>query len=124
MGTAFLGYVLPWGQMSFWGAVVITKILGSLPFIGENLELWIWGGSTVTGITLNRFLVLHYVLGFLLVGLVILHLALLHEIGSNRPLKVNFETDTVPFYSIYVIKDLFILTIMLVFFFLCSLFLF
>lgn len=116
MATAFLGYVLPWGQMSFWGAMVITKIFGSLPFIGENFELWLWGGSTVTGITLHRFLAFHYVLGFVLIGLVIMHLTLLHDSGSNRPLKVAFEVDNTTFYPVYVVKDVFVLTIMITFF--------
>lgn len=105
MAVAFLGYVLPWGQMSFWGATVITGILGSIPVIGDSLVIWIWGDSNVSTITLSRFLVLHYTLGFVVVGLTILHLALLHESGSNQPFKTDFTNESVPFYPNYLNKD-------------------
>lgn len=105
MAVAFLGYVLPWGQMSFWGATVITGILGSIPIIGDGLVIWIWGDSNVSTITLYRFLVLHYTLGFVVVGLSVIHLALLHEVGSNQPLKTTFSVENIPFYPNYLNKD-------------------
>jgi len=105
MATAFLGYVLPWGQMSFWGATVITGILGALPVIGEFLVVWIWGDSNVSMITLYRFLVLHYVLAFAIVGLSLLHLIFLHKSGSTRPFKSNYNIEYIPFYPNFITKD-------------------
>jgi len=110
--TAFLGYVLPWGQMSFWAATVITSLLSTIPLIGTELVHWLWGGFSVTTFTLNRFFSLHYLLPFILVFLVFLHLALLHEAGSGNPLGVelktenNVYTDGLRFHPHYTIKDL------------------
>lgn len=105
MAVAFLGYVLPWGQMSFWGATVITGILGSIPVIGDSLVIWIWGDSNVSTITLSRFLVLHYALAFAVVGLSVIHIAFLHEAGSNKPFKTDFIQENVAFYPNFLNKD-------------------
>lgn len=107
MATAFMGYVLPWGQMSFWGATVITSLFSAIPYVGYPIVEWLWGGFSVSNATLNRFYSLHYLMPFLIAGLVILHLALLHKDGSNNPLGVNTNVDTVPFYPYYYVKDLF-----------------
>ncbi len=104
--TAFLGYVLPWGQMSFWAATVITKLASAIPFIGDKIVLWLWGGFAVDNATLNRFFSFHYLFPFLIVGLVILHLIFLHEYGSNNPIGVISLFDKVPFNPYYIIKDL------------------
>lgn len=105
--TAFLGYVLPWGQMSFWAATVITNLLTAIPYIGYNLVEWVWGGFSINNVTLNRFFSLHYVLPFVILALVILHLILLHEFGSTNPLGLYFKVDHVTFSPYYTIKDLF-----------------
>lgn len=107
MATAFMGYVLPWGQMSFWGATVITSLFSAIPYVGYPIVEWLWGGFSVSNATLNRFYSLHYLMPFLIAGLVILHLALLHKDGSNNPLGINTNVDTVPFYPYYYVKDLF-----------------
>jgi ubiquinol-cytochrome c reductase cytochrome b/c1 subunit len=109
MASAFMGYVLPWGQMSFWGAKVITSLFGAFPIIGDPIVTWLWGGYSVDNPTLNRFFALHYLLPLVLVGLVILHIWALHEHGSNNPTGVPVKTkkDTVPFNPYYSIKDLF-----------------
>lgn len=106
MATAFLGYVLPWGQMSLWGATVITNLFSAIPLCGSSIVEWLWGGFSVGLATLNRFFSLHYLLPFLIAGLVLLHLALLHEEGSNNPLGTNTGTDVIPFYPYYYVKDL------------------
>nr|QTA71707.1 cytochrome b [Hyriopsis bialata] len=106
MATAFLGYVLPWGQMSYWGATVITNLLSVIPSIGETLVEWIWGGFTVSNATLNRFFVLHFVMPFLILLLVSLHLLLLHQTGSNNPLGLSSNTLVIPFHPFYSLKDL------------------
>jgi quinol-cytochrome oxidoreductase complex cytochrome b subunit len=116
MMTAFTGYVLPWGQMSFWGATVITNLFSAIPFIGDSIVEWLWGGFSVDNATLNRFYSIHYLLPFLIVGLTILHLSLLHKIGSNNPLGINIKVETVPFYPYFFVKDLFALLIFLIFF--------
>jgi ubiquinol-cytochrome c reductase cytochrome b subunit len=107
MATAFMGYVLPWGQMSFWGATVITNIIGSLPVIGPSVTTWLWGGFAVGDPTLNRFYSLHYLLPFMIAGVVVLHVWALHVPGNNNPLGVNVksEKDTVPFHPYYTVKD-------------------
>lgn len=107
MATAFMGYVLPWGQMSFWGATVITNLFSAIPIIGESVTNWLWGGFSVDNPTLNRFFALHYLLPFVIVGLVALHLVALHQHGSNNPTGVDVKTkkDTVPFHPYYTIKD-------------------
>nr|YP_008855166.1 cytochrome b [Sepia aculeata]AHA82375.1 cytochrome b [Sepia aculeata] len=107
MGTAFVGYVLPWGQMSFWGATVITNLVSAIPYIGEMVVYWIWGGFSVDNATLSRFFCFHFLLPFLLVGLVILHLIFLHQSGSNNPLGVNSDLNKIPFHQYYSYKDLF-----------------
>lgn len=107
MLTAFIGYVLPWGQMSFWGATVITNFLSAIPYIGNTIVQWAWGGFSVNNATLNRFFSLHYLFPFILAGLVIIHLTLLHEKGSSNPLGINNELDIIPFHHYYTTKDLF-----------------
>ncbi len=118
MATAFMGYVLPWGQMSFWGATVITNLFSAIPLIGESIVTWLWGGFTVDNPTLNRFFSLHFLLPFVIVGVVILHLAALHQHGSSNPLGIDVKDkgDTLPFHPYYTIKDLFGLGVFLVIF--------
>ena len=125
MGTAFMGYVLPWGQMSFWGATVITGLFGAIPFIGPAIETWLVGGPAIDNATLNRFLSLHYLLPFIILGLVIVHVWAFHTTGNNNPTGVEVrrtskkeaEADTLPFWPYFVIKDLFALAIVLAVFF-------
>ena len=116
MATAFMGYVLPWGQMSFWGATVITNLFSAIPVIGKTIVEWLWGGFSVNNATLNRFLSLHYLLPFLIAGCTILHLSLLHKDGSNNPLGINTNMDTIPFYPYFYVKDLFAFFIFITFF--------
>ncbi len=108
MATAFMGYVLPWGQMSFWGATVITNLFSAFPG-GESIVHWLWGGFSVDNPTLNRFFVLHYLFPFLIIGVTALHLVALHQFGSNNPLGIDRTkpSDSVPFHPYYTIKDLF-----------------
>ena len=106
MATAFIGYVLPWGQMSFWGATVITSIFSAIPLIGPSIVEWLWGGFSVDNATLNRFFSLHYLLPFAIAGVVVLHIALLHEHGSNNPLGIESKIDNIAFDPYYTIKDL------------------
>nr|AVW86221.1 cytochrome b [Euthalenessa festiva] len=105
MGTAFLGYVLPWGQMSFWGATVITNLLSAIPYIGKTIVEWLWGGFAVDNATLNRFFALHFLLPFVLAGLSVLHLLFLHQTGSNNPLGLDSNSDKIPFHIYYSTKD-------------------
>ena len=105
-GTAFLGYVLPWGQISFWGATVITNLVSSIPYVGDSIVIWLWGGFSVDGATLTRFFAIHYLLPFLLIGLVGAHLLFLHESGSNNPLGLSSRKDKICFYPYYIEKDL------------------
>ncbi len=108
MATAFIGYVLPWGQMSLWGATVITNLAGAIPVVGESIKTWLWGGFSVDQPTLNRFLSLHYLLPFIILGLVILHIWALHVPGNNNPTGVevkDVEKETVPFHPYYTVKD-------------------
>jgi ubiquinol-cytochrome c reductase cytochrome b subunit len=116
MATAFMGYVLPWGQMSFWGATVITNLFSAIPIIGKTIVEWLWGGFSVSNATLNRFFSLHYLMPFLIAGLTLLHLSLLHKDGSNNPLGINTNIDTIPFYPYFYVKDLFAFFIFLVLF--------
>jgi ubiquinol-cytochrome c reductase cytochrome b subunit len=116
MGTGVMGYVLPWGQMSFWGATVITNLASAIPVVGEPIVQWLWGGFSVDNATLNRFFSLHYLLPFLIVGLVIVHLSLLHTTGSNNPLGINKNIDTVSFYPYFYVKDLFAFLALVAFF--------
>ena len=112
MGTAFTGYVLPWGQMSFWGATVITSMLSILPK-GQIIVEWLWGGFVIKDPTLRRFFIIHFLLPFIIVAFSLLHLALLHKIGSNNPIGYDFEGDYLTFYPYFAIKDLFAFTIFL-----------
>lgn len=116
MGTAFMGYVLPWGQMSFWGATVITNLASAVPFVGESVVHWLWGGYSVDNPTLNRFFSIHYLLPFVITGLVMLHLLLLHEHGSNNPLGIHAKLDKISFYPYFYVKDLFGLIVFAIFF--------
>lgn len=106
MASAFLGYVLPWGQMSFWGATVITNLFSALPYVGLNIVYWIWGGFSVDNATLTRFFTLHFLLPFLVSGLSILHIFFLHQTGSNNPLGITSHADILPFHRYFRIKDL------------------
>jgi len=116
MGTGFIGYVLPWGQMSFWGATVITNLASAIPFVGQAIVEWVWGGFSVDNATLNRFFSLHYLLPFVIAGLVITHLVLLHQTGNNNPLGVDTTNDKMPFYPYCYVKDLFVFISFAVFF--------
>nr|AWN56369.1 cytochrome b [Pheidole tristis] len=107
MATAFLGYVLPWGQMSFWGATVITNLISTIPYVGNMMVMWVWGGFSINNATLNRFFSLHFILPFLILMLVIIHLYFLHLTGSNNPLGTNSNLNKIPFHSYYTYKDLF-----------------
>ena len=113
MATAFMGYVLPWGQMSFWGAKVITNLFSAIPFVGESVTTWLWGGYSVDNPTLNRFFSLHYLLPFVLAGLVGLHIWALHVPGNGNPTGVNVKgsQDTVPFHPYYTMKDAFAIVV-------------
>ena len=106
MATAFMGYVLPWGQMSFWGATVITNLFSAIPFVGGAIVEWLWGGFSVDNATLNRFFSLHFLVPFLIAGVTLVHLALLHEHGSNNPVGTESSVDKVPFYPYFYVKDL------------------
>lgn len=118
MATAFMGYVLPWGQMSFWGATVITNLFGAVPYVGGDIVTLLWGGFSVDNPTLNRFFSLHYLLPFLIVAVVFLHLWALHTSKSNNPLGIDIkgDQDTVPFHPYYTAKDAFGLCVFLMFF--------
>ena len=106
MATAFLGYVLPWGQIRFWGATVITNLFSAIPYVGTILVEWIWGGFAVDNATLNRFFALHFLLPFVIVGAVILHFLFLHQTGSNNPIGLKGDRERVPFHIYFSIKDL------------------
>nr|YP_009730911.1 cytochrome b [Darevskia mixta]QBA55808.1 cytochrome b [Darevskia mixta] len=106
MATAFMGYVLPWGQMSFWGATVITNLLSAMPYVGSTLVEWIWGGFAIDNATLTRFFTLHFMLPFIIMGTSMIHLLFLHETGSNNPAGLNSNTDKIPFHPYYSYKDL------------------
>lgn len=106
IATAFIGYVLPWGQISFWGATVITNLLSAIPYIGTNLVEWIWGGFSVDKATLTRFFAFHFILPFIVAALAGVHLLFLHETGSNNPSGLNSDTDKIPFHPYYTIKDI------------------
>ncbi|TYO89142.1 cytochrome b [Oceanicella actignis] len=124
MATAFMGYVLPWGQMSFWGATVITNLFSALPLVGDPIVTWLWGGFSVDNPTLNRFFSLHYLLPFVIAALVVVHIWAFHHTGNNNPAGVEVrrgsleeaKRDTVPFWPYYVIKDLFALAVVLLLF--------
>ena len=107
MGTAFVGYVLPWGQISFWGATVITNLLSAVPYIGLDLVQWLWGGFAVDNATLMRFFSFHFLLPFIIIVFTIIHLLFLHQTGSNNPLGINSAVDKIPFHPYYSFKDIF-----------------
>lgn len=115
--VAFIGYVLPWGQMSYWGATVITNLVTAVPYIGNKLVLWIWGGFTVQGSTIIRFYNFHYLFAIILVVLLVVHLSLLHEVGSSSPVGINNVKEKIKFYRYFYLKDLFILLIFFCLFF-------
>nr|CCI51103.1 cytochrome b [Corvus macrorhynchos mandshuricus] len=114
MATAFVGYVLPWGQMSFWGATVITNLFSAIPYIGQTLVEWLWGGFSVDNPTLTRFFAFHFLLPFVIAGLTLVHLTFLHETGSNNPLGIPSDCDKIPFHPYYSIKDLLGFALMLI----------
>nr|ATE90562.1 cytochrome b [Phataginus tetradactyla]UHJ14913.1 cytochrome b [Phataginus tetradactyla] len=113
MATAFMGYVLPWGQMSFWGATVITNLLSAIPYIGPNLVEWVWGGFSIDKATLTRFFAFHFILPFIITGMVLVHLLFLHETGSNNPMGITSDSDKIPFHPYYTTKDILGLLLML-----------
>nr|YP_009653059.1 cytochrome b [Eleotris klunzingerii]QCG70129.1 cytochrome b [Eleotris klunzingerii]QCG70166.1 cytochrome b [Eleotris klunzingerii]QCG70190.1 cytochrome b [Eleotris cf. fusca MM-2019] len=113
MMTAFVGYVLPWGQMSFWGATVITNLLSAVPYVGNTLVQWIWGGFSVDNATLTRFFAFHFLLPFIIAAVTVLHLLFLHETGSNNPTGLNSDADKIPFHPYFSYKDLLGFAIML-----------
>nr|YP_009261582.1 cytochrome b [Numenius phaeopus]AKG64476.1 cytochrome b [Numenius phaeopus] len=106
MATAFVGYVLPWGQMSFWGPTVITNLFSAIPYIGQTLVEWAWGGFSVDNPTLTRFFALHFLLPFMIAGLTLIHLTFLHETGSNNPLGISSNSDKIPFHPYFSLKDI------------------
>jgi len=118
MAAAFMGYVLPWGQMSLWGATVITNLFGAIPVVGNDIATWLWGGFSIGNPTLNRFFSLHYLIPFIIFGIVILHIWALHVPGNNNPsgLDVQDQKDTIPFHPYYTVKDGFALSIFLILF--------
>jgi len=105
IATAFIGYVLPWGQIRFWGATVITNLFSAIPYIGKTLVEWIWGGFAVDNATLNRFFAIHFLLPFIIIAIIFLHLVFLHQTGSNNPLGINCNRDRIPFHQYYSAKD-------------------
>jgi quinol-cytochrome oxidoreductase complex cytochrome b subunit len=114
--TGFFGYVLPWGQMSFRGATVITNVASTIPVVGEKLVIWLWGGFAVANPTLNKFYSLHYLMPFVILALVMLHIIFLHENGSSNPLGINFKVDQIPFNPYFTIKDFYSVIIFIMFF--------
>nr|YP_010836026.1 cytochrome b [Oedipoda caerulescens]WGC89956.1 cytochrome b [Oedipoda caerulescens]WIW75289.1 cytochrome b [Oedipoda caerulescens] len=106
MGTAFMGYVLPWGQMSFWGATVITNLLSAIPYIGTEIVQWVWGGFAVDNATLNRFYTFHFLLPFIITAMTMIHLFFLHQTGSNNPMGLNSNIDKIPFHPYFSYKDM------------------
>ncbi|MDP4925513.1 MAG: cytochrome b N-terminal domain-containing protein [Alphaproteobacteria bacterium] len=116
MATAFMGYVLPWGQMSFWGATVITNLFSAIPYVGESIVTLLWGGFSVDNATLNRFFSLHYLMPFIIAGVVVLHIVALHRFGSNNPIGIDTKgpQDTISFHPYYTIKDGFGLAVLFV----------
>nr|YP_010561813.1 cytochrome b [Ammothea calmani]UYX57761.1 cytochrome b [Ammothea calmani] len=105
MATAFMGYVLPWGQMSFWGAAVITNLISAIPYIGDMSVQWLWGGFSVNNATLNRFFSFHFILPFILMALIIIHFTFLHQTGSTNPMGINSNIDKINFHPSFTIKD-------------------
>nr|WEL32844.1 cytochrome b [Sinomastax longicornea] len=114
MATAFMGYVLPWGQMSFWGATVITNLLSAVPYLGTELVQWIWGGFAVDNATLNRFFTFHFILPFVIMMMSMIHLLFLHQTGSNNPMGLNSNMDKIPFHPYFTFKDTITFTMIIV----------
>uniref|UniRef100_A0AB39A5V2 Cytochrome b n=1 Tax=Senometopia prima TaxID=3234324 RepID=A0AB39A5V2_9MUSC len=106
MGTAFMGYVLPWGQMSFWGATVITNLLSAIPYLGIDLVQWVWGGFAVDNATLTRFFTFHFIFPFIVLATTLIHILFLHETGSNNPMGLNSNMDKIPFHPYFTFKDI------------------
>nr|AMP43831.1 cytochrome b [Xylomya moiwana] len=121
MGTAFMGYVLPWGQMSFWGATVITNLLSAIPYLGTDLVQWIWGGFALDNATLTRFFTFHFILPFIVAAMTMIHLLFLHQTGSNNPLGINSNIDKIPFHPYFSYKDIVGFIVMLMIFTLLTL---
>jgi len=119
IGTAFIGYVLPWGQISFWGATVITNLLSAVPYLGIDLVQWVWGGFAVDNATLTRFFTFHFILPFIVLAITIIHLLFLHQTGSNNPIGLNSNIDKIPFHPYFTYKD--IVGFIVIFFFLITL---
>nr|UGN61639.1 cytochrome b [Cryptocercus banshanmenensis] len=105
MGAAFMGYILPWGQMSFWGATVITNLLSAVPYLGTDMVQWVWGGFAVDNATLNRFFTFHFLMPFIITAMAMIHLLFLHQTGSNNPMGLNSNIDKIPFHPYFTIKD-------------------
>lgn len=122
IGTAFIGYVLPWGQISFWGATVITNLLSAVPYIGTLIVQWLWGGFAVDNATLTRFFTFHFLLPFIVIAAVIIHLLFLHQTGSNNPLGLNSNRDKIPFHPYFSLKDLLGFIVILIILILLTLF--
>lgn len=122
MATAFVGYVLPWGQMSFWGATVITNLFSAVPYIGGSLVEWMWGGFAVDNATLTRFFALHFLIPFVIAAIAGVHILFLHQTGSNNPLGVNRNVDKIPFHPYFRYKDVLGFLILTLFLILISLF--
>nr|UQJ73692.1 cytochrome b [Potthastia sp. 1XL] len=121
MGTAFMGYVLPWGQMSFWGATVITNLLSAIPYLGTDLVQWLWGGFAVDNATLTRFFTFHFLFPFIVAAMTMIHLLFLHQTGSNNPLGINSNIDKIPFHPYFSFKDIFGFIVMIMFLLLLTL---
>nr|QTT60878.1 cytochrome b [Potthastia sp. XL1561] len=121
MGTAFMGYVLPWGQMSFWGATVITNLLSAIPYLGVDLVQWLWGGFAVDNATLTRFFTFHFLFPFIVAAMTMIHLLFLHQTGSNNPLGINSNIDKIPFHPYFSFKDIFGFIVMIMFLLLLTL---
>ncbi len=115
--TAFIGYVLPWGQISFWGATVITSIVTAIPFVGNDIVIWVWGGFNVDDPTLHRFFSLHYLIPFVLLGLVVVHILALHQYGSNNPIGISIDADKVTLHPYFTVKDIFGVFFIFIFYF-------
>nr|YP_004934971.1 cytochrome b [Pielomastax zhengi]ADZ62113.1 cytochrome b [Pielomastax zhengi] len=113
MATAFMGYVLPWGQMSFWGATVITNLLSAIPYLGSELVNWVWGGFAVDNATLNRFFTFHFVMPFAVLGMSMMHLLFLHTTGSNNPMGINSNMEKIPFHPYFSFKDIITLILLI-----------
>lgn len=120
MGTAFMGYVLPWGQISFWGATVITNLLSAIPYLGTELVQWLWGGFAVDNATLTRFFTFHFLFPFIVLAMTIIHLLFLHQTGSNNPLGINRNFDKIPFHPYFSFKDIFGFIILIIFLFILT----